>query len=387
MRLQTRFFLRLLLILGAVALATALRLRGVELLPADYDEDNYLRAGQQYAAAMRSGDWELVLTQDELSEHPPVAKLIYGAVLLTLPPTPLIPERGLSEPPDEDLPEPHATRARLAATAFGIGSVALLAVVDPLAATLLAIGTWPIKYSSQIYIEAQAAFFALAAVLCYTRSRGISRGWLLASAVLVGLTAATKYVYGVVAVAIVLDWLLSGRWPGRFVGRIGSDPSGWRARGRFLPHLALWAAVALGVFFLADPQLWSDPIERMRNSLAFHQQYATGASVAQAGYPVGQPLIWLTQSVPWHPGVFLIEPDAVVTILAALGLPIAFVLRRVFALWLLAGLVFLVLWPTKWPQYTLVLYTPLALVAAEGARWLASLAWRAIAQLRRYRPA
>ena len=36
------------------------------------------------------------------------------------------------------------------------------------------------------------------------------------------------------------------------------------------------------------------------------------------------------------------------------------------ALWLIGALVFLTLWPTKWPQYILILLTPLSLAAAEG---------------------
>ena len=49
--------LRLLLILGIIVLAGYLRWRAVQQLPVDYDEDDYLRAGQQYSTAFQRGDW------------------------------------------------------------------------------------------------------------------------------------------------------------------------------------------------------------------------------------------------------------------------------------------------------------------------------------------
>ncbi len=44
--------------------------------------------------------------------------------------------------------------------------------------------------------------------------------------------------------------------------------------------------------------------------------------------------------------------------------------ERVYVLWLGAALLFLLVWPTKWPQYILVLTAPLGLAAAEGVRAL-----------------
>ena len=37
-------------------------------------------------------------------------------------------------------------------------------------------------------------------------------------------------------------------------------------------------------------------------------------------------------------------------------------------IWLLVALGFFFLWPTKWPQYILILTVPLALAAATGSR-------------------
>jgi len=41
---------------------------------------------------------------------------------------------------------------------------------------------------------------------------------------------------------------------------------------------------------------------------------------------------------------------------------------RVVVLWWVIGLAVLLLWPTKWPQYTLIIIVPLCLSAAEALR-------------------
>jgi arabinogalactan oligomer/maltooligosaccharide transport system permease protein len=60
--------------------------------------------------------------------------------------------------------------------------------------------------------------------------------------------------------------------------------------------------------------------------------------------------------------------DALVLLFAVLGLKRLWQKYRVFALWLIIMLVFLFFWPTKWPQYILMLTAPLALSAVEGLR-------------------
>ena len=361
---------RLALTATVLVIALLLRLRAVEMLPADHDEDNYLRLGQQYASALVSGDWERVLTTRELSEHPALGKLAYGAVLAILPPAPEIPPRPLSAPPDDTLPQPHWLAARLLSAAFGFLTVAALAVFDPLAALLLAVGTWHIKYTSEVMVEAQAALASLVSVLAYLRSRRRSARGLAVSAIALGLAAATKYVYCVAGLAILVDWL----WTVRRVRASGAAAglSAGSALGRPLgsaPYAALaWGCLALAVFFVANPELWPDPLNRLRESLLYHPGYALGKSVQTAAHPPWQPLVWLSQSVPWHRGVFLVTADAFISLLAVLGVRQTWRRQRVFTIWLALGLGFLLVWPTKWPQYVIVLAAPLSVCAANGLR-------------------
>ncbi|MEK7328565.1 MAG: hypothetical protein AAB217_25240, partial [Chloroflexota bacterium] len=111
--------LRLLAILAVTLLALGLRLRAVDRLSIDYDEDDYLGAAQRYAAALRAGDWDRIVNYDFNSEHPPLTKLVYGISILSLPPGLEIPERPSTDPPARVLPRPHFTFARLTAATFG----------------------------------------------------------------------------------------------------------------------------------------------------------------------------------------------------------------------------------------------------------------------------
>jgi len=164
-----------------------------------------------------------------------------------------------------------------------------------------------------------------------------------------------------VGVAVLMHWLWDS-WPGR-----SDDVT--RSVWQWIRPILAWGGIAVIVFFLADPYLWPDPINRLRASIAYHGNYATtAAEVQEANFPIWQPLVWLAQSVPWHPGVFPVSLDAFVLLFALVGLKRLWQKYRVFALWLIIMLVFLLFWPTKWPQYVLMLTAPLALSAVEGFR-------------------
>ena len=114
--------------------------------------------------------------------------------------------------------------------------------------------------------------------------------------------------------------------------------------------------------------MWFDPLSHLKESLLYHGAYTQSATVREANLPAWQPFVWLFQSVPWHPGVFVVGLDLLIAILAGLGLRRLWQTQRVFAFWLVIGLGFLLVWPTKWPQYVLTISVPLALAAAEGFR-------------------
>jgi ABC-type sugar transport system permease subunit len=365
MKTITRMKPLLILFLALVVAAVAwiLRWRAITTLSIDYDEDDYIRAGQQYASLIRSGDWAGFLQTNYRPEHPPLAKMIYGVSLLTTPEKPLLPDLDSSADPNKYIPRTLLRAGRTASGVFGTLEVFILALVDPLAGLFLSLHTTTIKYTTEAMLEAVPAFTSLAAVVCFAlakrkRSKGsLFKGfnaWLVFSAVFLGLTAASKYIYCVVGFAILVDWFISSR-----------DDEDLK---RFFPQALLWGAIALAVFFVADPYLWPDPIGRLKYSVLFNAGYSTGTHVQQAGFPVWQPLVWMSKSVPWQGDrpAFVVALDALIFFLAAFGLSRLWRKERLYVLWLGIAVLFLLVWPTKWPQYILILSAPLGLAAAEG---------------------
>ena len=360
---------RLFLIVAVIVItliALNARLTAVDKLPIDYDEDDYMRAGQIYATGIQNGDWSVFTRENYRTEHPPLTKIINGLVMAPLPPAPEIPDRPTTAPPASSLPQPHLTDVRTAHAIFGTLEVLVLSLINPLAGLLLAVHTWTIKYTSQVMLEALPALTSLLVVVFYLRSRrqkSFNR-WTLLSAIMLGLTAASKYPYTMVGMAVLIHWLWDS-WPGRSDDDARSSASAMQ----WLRPILAWGGIALIVFFLADPYLWPDPINRLRASISYHGTYATTApEVQEKNYPIWQPLVWLAQSVPWSSDAFAVPLDALVLLFAVLGLKRLWQRHRVFALWFIIMLVFLLFWPTKWPQYVLMLTAPLALSAAEGLR-------------------
>jgi ABC-type sugar transport system permease subunit len=349
-------------ILIATALSLALHLRAVEGLPIDYDEDDYLGAAQRYARAIQAGDIQAIIDYDFNYEHPPLTKLVYGIAISGLPPAPLIPEQDPSEPPASSLPQPHFEIARKTSALFGTLEVFALALLNPLGGLLLAIHTWQLKYTSQIMLEPLPALTSLLVVLCYYQSRRSEKRsslWLGASAFALGITAASKYTYAIVGVAVLVDWLWDSHNP---------DQQNQPKRNSFNLWIQVitWGLFALFIFFIFNPRLWHDPLGRLAESVFYHAGYAQSEQVSRAGFPLWQQLVWLAGPVPWHPGVFPILLDLYILIFAGAGFKGLFRRYRVFGFWLLLGGLFLLIWPTKWPQYLLTITAPLSLSAAIG---------------------
>lgn len=324
---------------GVVAitiLAAILRLWAAWQLPVDYDEPVYMKAAFDYAAAIRAGDWKAVIDYAGNREHPPLVKLLYGAGVLAL---------------GEGVPWDGALLAgRLISAAFGSLAVLALSLADPLAGAMLAVDTLAVKYTSQAYLEALPLFACIVAVLALRRSAGRDR-WLYLSAAALGLALAGKLAYLPIVFAI------------GFIG-LWEKPA---RRSDLVPYLAL----AVAVFLLLNPTLWREPLPRLAEALTYHAEYARSAHVQQVAYPWFQPILWVAFSVPWHPEVFFYGGlDGLFFLLAVGGAWWQWRERRWAVVWAATSLLALLAWPTKWPQYALVVVPALCLMAAGTARRL-----------------
>ena len=353
-----RLLLYVFSILLVVAIAFGLRNKAVNNLSIDFDEDDYLRAGQEYAHLIRTSDWSGFLETNYRPEHPPLAKIIIGLSILSAPEEPLTSEAATSAGPNNYLPRDLVKPARTVNAIIGTITVAIVALINPLAGLFLAIHTFTIKYVSQIMLEAFPALTSLIMALSYLQwkkgKRSGLNGWLILSAISLGLTAASKYLYCVVGIAILVDWMLDAKEQQSFKTSLRTA--------------ALWGVLAVVVFFIFDPYLWPDPITRLGESIFYHSGYASGAAeVSNASFPVWQPIFWLFFSpTVWHKGVFPFPFDPYITILALVGLKRLWTKERLYVLWLGIAMAFLLVWPTKWPQYIITLTVPLSFAAAEA---------------------
>ncbi|NMB90421.1 MAG: hypothetical protein GYA17_18830, partial [Chloroflexi bacterium] len=346
------------------ALALFLRVYLAAVGPIEYDEPVYVDAAIQYAADLRAGQWGEILDDTYNYEHPIFNKLLYAASLLPFKAMPV----GTSMPFDAPLYEvPNYYKLltlRLVSAVAGAGAVFVLSLVNPLAGLALAVHTFAVKYSSVIYLEAVPALASLLAVLAAQRAfhprDGGGRAWLWlgGSALAMGVAAASKYMYGALALAVVVNALLQ---PG----------------GRSLKtvrRLAVWALLCALFFCLCDPVLWPAPLARLLQSLQFSTNYSANDVVVNAKhYSVWQPLYWLLLSIPHHslelspfflrPGNYFLLVDSLIFALAILGLPGLFKRYPAMFWWLAVGLVFLFAWRTKWPQYVMLILPAFCLSA------------------------
>jgi len=354
--------------LGAVGLITALSLllhAQAARLPVDFDEDDYMRAGQILADEIRTGNPAILLEDNYRIEHPQFVKMLIASVMLGMEPIQRIPELRVTANPYELMHRPTLAAVRRMEVAFGVLAVTALALVSPVAGILLATSTWAIKYTSQVMLESVPLLFSLLGVALYEFARGISsarrrRLAYVASAIGIGLAVGAKYPYAIAGLAIVIDRVRRTR----------------RGESLRLKDALGWSVIAALAFFAVNPYLWSDPIGRLIASAAYHPAYTTSEQVQTTGYPMWQQLIWLMQSVPWHDdqNIFLVKFDTWMLPLALVGIVPLARKRPVYAIWLGLGAVALLFWPTKWPQYLLTIAVPYALAGAAGAALIAKLA-------------
>ena len=345
-------------VLSIILLGFAYRWFSIQILPIDYDEDDYLAAAQRYAHAIKAHDFNSVINYSYNFEHPPLSKLLYGAAITLIPDAPLIPETTSTLPPAKSLPVLQFQFARMVSAGLGTLQVIALALFNPLAGLFLAIESWHVKYTSQIMLEPLPSFMSLLAVLFYLRSKKSGIIWVFLSAFALGITAASKFTYCIAGVAIAIDWL-SISYP----TTSGRDPKGIL---KWMAPVILWGTLSILVFFAVNPRMWSEPFLRLKETILYHGSYAESAHVKEAGLPFWQPLVWLLNPATFNGNPSLMPTDAIIAILAIFGLRRMGARNSVFTWWLVIGIGFLMIWPTKWPQYILTISAPHCVAASRG---------------------
>lgn len=352
--------LHFLAVLVVFAISFGLRSYAASKLSIDYDEDDYLRAGQEFAHLIRTSDWRGFLDTNYRAEHPQLAKIMFGLSILNLPEEPLIPDVPITADPARTLPPDLLKSARGISVWWGSLTAVLLALINPLGGLLLAVHSFTIKYTSQVMLDGFASLMSTLTALTYYFSKkreGKAKTTLLIlSAIFLGLSASSKYLHSAVGFAILIDWFLSARESNEVK--------------TYFRTALLWGLLALVAFFIFNPFYWPDPLGRIKTTLEAVFATTTNPNVSSANFPAWQQLVFLSSSVPqrWNQEGFVVRLDGLIFVFAIFGLHSTWKRNRFIAIWLFAGIFLLLIWRTKWPQYILVATTPLAFAAAEGIK-------------------
>jgi hypothetical protein len=320
------------------AVALLARLWAATTLPMDYDEPITLEAAQAYGAAWAPGG-DTLRGVSVNREHPALVKAVYGLGLAAGGPT-------LSRAEQLGV-------CRAISAVFGSALVGGVAWIHPGMGFLLAIHPLHIKYSAQASLETLPGLLAaLAALLWLFGRRKGARWWAWA---LVGAAAAGKYPYGVLGLVFV-----------------GSEV-GEAIRTRTVPR-QLWAGpvIMMGVFLLANPSCWGDPLGELWRSVSFHPAYAAGLQESGLSKPpwtvfsnLAAPLAWR-----WHPAQPWLPVEPMGVIFGLWGFARGWKLPQVrfIAIWGICGLGVLLAWPTRWPHHVMLVLPALFLGSGYGHR-------------------
>lgn len=305
-------------------------------LPVDFDEPVYLSAGADYADLIRSGDLRGVVNYEENREHPALVKLLYSTPYLLF--------------PDLEDPMIYLYLARVISAIFGVLAVWVLTEMNLWAGLFFALHSMTLKYTSQAYLEALPMFAMLFAVFLLVRYKDKRFTYYL-SAFFIGVIAASKFTYLVIVPVIlfILFFILK----------------------KNIKEVFFYGLTALLAALILNPSLWGNPIREIYAMLQYHTGYSQSAHVESSGYPWYEPIIFMSTSVPWHPQVFFFfSSDEFMAIIALAGLYFEFRERKWSVLWIVLGIITLLFWPTKWPQYTLIVSPVIALIAGSSIQRL-----------------
>jgi len=361
-------FPKVFIIIIVVSIAFGLRTHAAKNLYIDYDEPVYLQAAIEYTNYIRNNDYTWLAWSDTNYEHPPFYKILYGVILLSRPPIPQINDSDIiiGTPIANAQAVDYGMTGRWTSVILSIIAVTITAMVNPLAGLFLATNTASVKFSSLVYLESLPLLTSLLSVICYisffncySKSKANVKkagAWLVLSSVFLGITAASKYIYCVVGIAIIIHAIfavLTKKLP-----------------NSILKWIVGWGVISVIVFFIADPYLWPNPFDRFMDSILFHANYPKSSAVANYDYPWYQPVLWLFRPFEYYDPrpttAFLINIDTLIFVFAVIGLHRTAHTQSVIFIWLMMGLIILLLWGTKWPQYVLILMVPYCSTAAMG---------------------
>lgn len=330
-----QMFFKIIVILAIAVLALLLRLHAAERLGIDKDENLYMSIGEVYKDNFSNLKINEIINTTENIEHPQLAKMLFGTSML------IAEKIGIPTTTTKD----KLRVMRIVSVLFAVINVIVISILNPLAGLLMAVTSWHIKYSSEVYLDSVATGFASLAILFYIVSRGKIGKYFVLSAAFIGMGIASKYITITTAITIFIFIIMDSE--------------------KKMKKIAIFTGIAIAAFLLFDPILWYDTVYRIKTSVFFHADFTQSAIVKSADFPFYQQLVWFIKGASSARNAFFIKPDLFLLITGLAGIPFLLKKNRLLGVWLLVNLIFLLIYPTKWPQYTMILIPPLALASGE----------------------
>lgn len=341
---MNKIWVRWTLALAIALFGFLIRIWATHRLPVDFDERIYLRAAKGYAAIFSKEDWTKIITFADNREHPPLVKMLYGA-------------RVADADPNETFHQ-SLFKIRHISAFFGSLAAFVIAAADPVAGVLMAVQTLVVKYTSEAYLEAFPLFFAMVALFALKRSASPLDRYSLFSSAALGIMAAGKYSYAPIAAVLIY---------------IAMAEKKWRLR-----HLGIYLATSFMIFFMVNPNVWIFPLAELKDSTMFHVRYWKESEAVKTDFPWYQPILWISHSTgaQWHPTVYRwFGVDGAIFWLALTGLWWEWRERRWLVIWIVSATLILLIWPTKCPQYTLMVLPAFCLGAAATVHRIFAWGW------------
>lgn len=374
---KTRGFVLVFLVLTAFTIIY--RVISVYDFPLGWDEGTYSRAAMRYSEKILSFQWDEIPSILYNHEHPAFVKLMFS-IPASLDGREAFSRFGWNTLNNASLAKEDYTifTGRMISAIFSLWTVqAVCYLIHPLAGFFFMIDSLAAEYGAQARLEAIPMLFSFLSIWFFNE---FLKSWqvkitrktkwnLFASAVFLGLTAASKVIYCVIAFAMILVMLET----------LVRNRTRWKRIGIAMASMAVLSLLS---FYIFNPSIWYAPVERLNMMLSFHERYQEKADEI---YPVWQPVAWITRSVAHQSGRyfeksplakapqhFFFSCDELIFLLACLGAADLFRKQKIYGYWFIFGMVFLFLWGTKWEQYACIVVIPICIAAYWGARRIAN---------------
>ena len=314
------FSLSILLILLLISVSISLYF--VEKQGTYFDEPLYVQAGDRFNSYIQEGNYSKIIHEDLNPEHPSFIKFFYGGLFYIF---------------DVDSEEDRIYIARLSSVFFSSIIIVLLYFINPFASIFFILNKWSHSFAALAMFEMGYVLFALLGVFFLNKAlKDTNFRFLLLSGVFFGLGMASKYLTAVIIIAS-LPFIFKNKFKDT--------------------HNLMFLVVLVLSFFIFNPVIWDNPIIEVKDSLLFHEGYST--SEENDVFPWYQNISYLYSRPNDYNSLYGIEFYPIFFIIGLLGLPFLFKENRIIFSWFCFAIIFLLLYPVRWVQYSFIAIVPM----------------------------